>query len=183
MQFSFRPQIGLLLIAFIAISHTVPAGCEHAHAIANGTKLCAGHEHHHEHGTHHTHEAGKPCGFQYATSKKTAAAEQIVSVQLHTHVRWLGLEFVLVGGAVDETDSQQHEGDHTVLLLDDAPQRAELLRIEVDPPQLALGWLPVNGDAMIEIVAKQAVIVSTARPPQQFLCDAARHERSGVQLF
>lgn len=106
--------------------------------------------------------------------------EALADHKLHIHLKFFGFDLTI-------PDSPDSDGDRDVRLVDEAGTLIRLVEDRRPDPGRALQWLdglalaiqlpcPRDVPAPVPIVAPPPPVSS---PP---LCDAARHERSGVLL-
>jgi hypothetical protein len=153
-----------LSIAVLGYSFGAPA-VKHAHMRGDQA-----HDHHASHSHHHHHLADDD---QHRLSDPLGTT----STQ-HLHITWLGLPITLPSeDTPSKTDSSQPDSAAT-LCNDVSPATPAISAYFV--PQVALSvWfasLPPELDPPVPRASNRALKTSIR------LCDAARHERSGVQL-
>ncbi len=101
----------------------------------------------------------------------------------HVHFAWLGLEVTFAWPVGSSTDGNGQSEHIVVRLLDSAAQNSG--QVDVQSPLATLSAMDVVQDAgrlasppMADLLRSRVV----EAPATSLLCDAARHERSGVLL-
>ena len=164
----------------MALFHTAPLGCEHDEVVCTchggPDGVCS--TSHCSHHCGHLDCCGEECG--------PPAANGIASAyRPHTHAYWLGFEFTLAGSVRPVGHPTSSDGGNPcgVSLLGDGPLRCEAPTCFV--PRVAVSHVSLAAADLATIAglhSRDAVRLDTARK-LPLLCDAARHERSGVLLL
>lgn len=183
-----------LLSAVFAAANGLPMAVRHEHELQGGldhhhsASAAAGnrHSHEHSHGASHSHRADAAATAASASRDENpvAARGELLAVVSHRHVFWFGFEFTFLATSDDgaspdaaaPTTSPDAFGSLS-RLLDGNLFSAE--RTSVAAPLAALAVQPApfaaTSSAHLTTRAQQPLVSAP-------LCDAARHERSGVQL-
>lgn len=132
--------------------------------------------------TTHQHKAGTACTCSHGPEPACSADDQLRDTP-HTHLQVFGLEFSLPrSGALHQSPVPEHRCSLSCLLpgMQHTGLAVPFVRVLSDqghPLLLTLPTMDADGSSL------QRVIVMSAQVPiAAYLCDAARHERSGVQL-
>lgn len=168
-----RTTTGLLLSAAMLLGSIVPPGQRHAHAGGD-----VAHDHHEQHAHDHSWE-GHDCHHHLrhnATDQRGSITEAVEpAAVVHVHLAcWL---FDLTLPVRDESDSEDDESVYVVRLIDDClPTKTSGPDTHSTAPSSRLPGIAV---------APTTPTRRTTTSPHTavLLSDAARHERSGVQLF
>jgi hypothetical protein len=162
-----RTTTGLLLSAAVLLGSIVPPGQRHAHA-AGDVPHNHDKQHAHDHsGDAHHHHTTDQHGLSTPAVKPAAVA--------HVHFAcWL---FDLTMPVRDESETEDNQPLYLVRLIDDC------LPTTISGPNTH----PVDMPSHLQSIAvdRPALARRATAPPDTavLLCDAARHERSGVQLL
>ncbi len=164
--------------------HELPGGLDHHHSAS----AAAGNRHSHEHchGASHSHraDAAATAGSASRDENPVAARGELFAVVSHRHVFWFGFEFTFLATSDDgaSPDAAAPTTSPAALgslsrLLDGNLLSAERTTIAAPLALQAVQPAPfaANTPAHLTTRAQQPLVSAP-------LCDAARHERSGVQL-
>jgi hypothetical protein len=162
------------LAACLAVLTTMPPAMGHAHD--GGDRP---HQHAHDDDGHQ--HAAQPSDRTAIISAGWASSG--VGRFAHVHFAWLGLE-VTFAWPVGSSSTGDGQAEHIVVrLLDSAAQNNG--QIDVQSPLAVVGpWLcPIDASCGLGATCRAELRAAHTRAPASvLLCDAARHERSGVQL-
>lgn len=154
------------------LSSIVPPGQRHAHAGGD-----VAHDHHqqqapnHSHDGHHHHHHDHHATDQHGLNADAAEPAAVA----HVHFAWWLFDLTLP--VPDESDTDDDESVYLVRLIGDC------LPTTISSP--ATHSIDVSSPLPGNAVAPQSPTCRATTPPPTavLLCDVARHERSGVQLF
>ena len=171
MSFPCRQFVGAAVIALMALSGTAPIGCHHAHALAHADSTGHGHVHPHQHNHphHHHHHDGEVVG------------ESLAHQHDHTHVFWLGMQFVVDGPMQSSRlpDEERSGGFSLVKLWDNTVCKTEVESAKpLSVPLFGLDWIRLDEELERPCGTN---LWETARS-SPLLCDVARHACTGVLL-
>ncbi|MFO0898084.1 MAG: hypothetical protein U0836_11730 [Pirellulales bacterium] len=162
------------LAACLAVVTTMPPAMGHAHA--GGDRP---HQHAHDHdGQRHAATESQQPAIAAAGWASNGAGRFA-----HVHFAWLGLE-VTFAWPVGSSSSGDGQAEHIVVRLLDSAAHSDG-QIDVQSPLAPVGpWLcPVNTSCGLGASCPAELRAAQTRAPASvLLCDAARHERSGVLL-
>ncbi len=169
MKFPCRKLVGASVIVLMALSAVAPLGYTHAHEAT----VC--HEHNHAPAKTHSHTH---CHRHCQAAGEKLAQPVMLAPHAHQHVLWWGLEFVLPSLPVDDSGKPATDFDGTQL----SALHASTSKATVDAAA-PLGLLLATIDFAAPSSATPQPVAARAAPRTEnnLLCDAARHERSGVQ--
>ena len=175
MRFPCCRFVGAAVIALMALTSVAPFQLTHAHTtLAKENESRAhGHDHSHSHSHTHPHHHHGNEGFDGQT---------LSASDVHTHVYFLGMEIVVngvPGGDENQQERQPNELTRSFLgktVRQDASASLSL-RLLFDLDQLPLAW-SVSAP-LVTCDGRSAIETGQIAAP---LCDAARHERTGVLL-
>ena len=179
-----RPaMLRLTFAATLLLLQLSPPALIHAHALTPARQTELGHTHASSPSHAHRHGAGSSHCHSHGTKQEPQSGE-ISQVTPHLHLYLLGFEFALpISGdaprSPNDSDSNQFEATTgvSIRLLGDASTLSAA-------PWNLLGFLSASLPATVcgtFCQTAQAQFATNDAPP--WLCDAARHERSGVQLI
>jgi hypothetical protein len=162
------------LAACLAVVTTMPPAMGHAHD--GGDRP---HQHAHDHDGHrHAASSSDHLAMVSAGWASTGGGRFA-----HVHFAWLGLE-VTFAWPVGSSSTGDGQAEHIVVrLLDSAAQSDG--QIDVQSPPAVGAWLGSADAARGLLAVCSAELLRSVHahaPASVLLCDAARHERSGVQL-
>jgi len=172
-----RPaMLRLTFAALLLILQLSPPALIHAHAVASAS------EHSHEAISAHAHRHGAH-GHSHGP-KREGGSNEVAHVTPHLHLYLLGFEFELPISGDAPRSPNDNASNHfeattgvSIRLLDDASTLSAapwnlLVFLSAFPPTTICGTLCQTAQAQF-----------TAHDAPPWLCDSARHERSGVQLI
>lgn len=176
-----RTCLSLLLSAVVLAGGIMPPGLRHAHADADRP-----HRHHlgsDGHALHadHPHDQDHHV-LRHDPDRLELEIDALPDSRLHVHLGWFGFELTLPapGGPDGGSEREVSPGDERAALIRLVEERVpDPSRTQhwIDDLILAL-YLPCLGDVPASIQGP----FPSPPPISPPLCDAARHERSGVQL-
>ncbi|MBI1903704.1 MAG: hypothetical protein HYS13_21585 [Planctomycetia bacterium] len=189
MRRHLRLALGLPITAAMLVTGVIPPAVRHAHA--DGEKphdhstSPVVHSHGHHRHVHHHHDHSARHHHRYHDDAMTATTVSVRGVTEHWHLRLFGWDLTLP--VQDRENSQRHP-------LDDGNRLAALVRLPqgdavLASPTLVASMLHLDAMAPGEFLNADACngLRGSAHRPRLLaslpLCDAARHERSGVQLI
>lgn len=163
------------LAACLAVVTTMPPAMGHAHA---------GGDRPHEHAHADDHDGHRHAGeTEHAAILAVGWSSAGAGRFAHLHFAWLGFE-VTFAWPVGSSATGEGQPEHIVVrLLDSAAQNNG--PVDVQSPLTAVSFVDFVHDAghlaAPSLAGFLRALVASA-PPTTLLCDAARHERSGVLL-
>jgi hypothetical protein len=172
----------LLALAMLLSPHGA-RGVEHVHADGNTRHSHAGaavvpcdHHHAHDAGHHHEHCFERT---RVAKQRSLIRVAQSATRGWHRHLAWFGTSLYVPLGPQDDSDG---DSENTVA----ADVQSVGPAVLVSPGQFFTSAIALGSESLwvpILFIAQCSAPFRHVRTDAFLLCDTARHERSGVQLF
>ena len=171
----------LIATSVLLVNGRTPAVC-HAHAEGDRPhdhRNSKPHDHDHAHPHHsHSHAHHAPHRVPHGDSSSTSC--HCTNSTRHLHFSWFGVEFTLPAPPVENESSDPFNSTEIAIVRAvDGPAMVKSNEASAGPDLGALFSVPISQISFAPAVRLQHANTTATLI---LLCDAARHERSGVQL-
>jgi hypothetical protein len=172
------------VIILMALVNVAPVGYTHAHEAVACQEVCCAEHGRCDHGHSHGHQHGSaPLCHQHCkhthSSQVSLRTPALLNPHFHKHWFWWGFEWVLPATPGEESGPTAEAPDAATLSAADIRVGQSATTIPLGSPFVVLAILDIGG------VDRKPQVASQPQRARQsnLLCDAARHERTGVQLL